>query len=449
MESTEKLLLDGVRIIDLTTTYAGPIASKICSEMGAEVIKIEAIQRWDMTRGLCFPDNEPGDEPWNRGGIFHEFNNNKLGIAVNLGQPKGQEILKKLVELSDVVIENFSPRVMRNWQLDYENLRQVNDRLIMVSISGFGQTGPWKDRAAYAPVMEACAGFASFTLDSNGEPQLSIGLGDLIAGVAAVAGMLLALINRKRNGEGEYIDVAGREAMLCHIGEAIMDYVMNSRVWDRDDCYSWGTLESIYPCKGNDEWIVISINGEQEWVELCQIMGGPDWTRDDKFSNVLKRWQNREEVKKLIGEWTYQFDHFYLMEVLQNAGIAGLAVLNCKEIIFNPHLLERKFPFLVEQPGITGVRPFPRFMPVHLSGVAEVGSHRPAPMLGQDNEKILTELLGFSKEEMTKLEEEKIIGIVPLNFPRTKGLNIDSAVRNQSCTIDGSWLRELIETFGE
>ena len=398
------LPLDRIRIIDLTNTWAGPIATEMCAEMGAEVIKVEGIHRWDVTRAQDYPDNEPGEEPWNRGGAFHVMNNGKLGITLKLDDDRGKELFKKLVKISDALVQNFSPRVMGNWGLDYESLVEINPDLIMVSMSGFGQTGPWRDRVAYAPVMEVAAGLPYFTRTVQGLPQAAGAIGDWAASVAAVGALLLALINRQKTGQGEYIDVAGREGMLCFIGEAVMDYVLNGRVWENDDFYSTARLNGIYRCRGDDEWISISINSDEEWEALCRLMDEPSWAKDDKFSDFLDRWKNRRQLDGLIEQWTSQFDHFHLMELLQQAGIPAGAVTNPQEILFNPHLKQRGLYKLIDHQGIEGKRSFPKLMSALSSMAAEDRPAKPAPQLGQDNKYILEEWLGVAKEEIASLE---------------------------------------------
>jgi len=442
------LPLDGIRVIGLTNTWAGPIAGKMCAEMGAEVIKVEGLQRWDVTRANTYPDNESGEEPWNRGGNFHVFNNGELGITLNLSDDRGKELFKKLVKISDVLIQNFSPRVMGNLGLDYDSLVEIKPDLIMVSMSGFGQTGPWRDRVAYAPVMEVATGLPYFMRNVRGLPHLPLGLGDWSAAVATVGALLIALINRQKTGQGEYIDVAGRESMLCFSGEAVMDYVLNSRVWESDDFYSTAKINGLYRCQGDDEWISISINSDEEWEALCRLMDEPSWAKDDKFSDFLNRWKNRRELDELIEQWTSQFDHFHLMELLQQAGIAAGAVANPQEILFSPHLQQRKFYRLIKHPAVEGERPFPKLMPAISSVAAEDRPVRPAPQLGQDNRYILEEWLGVTREEIAKLEEDGVIGTVPVQFPQTRGYDIATAAKQGKCTVDPDYRERISRFFG-
>ena len=444
-----KLPLEGLRIADLTRAYAGTQCTRAWADMGAEVIKIEAVQRIDMPcRRLVYPENDPGEEPWNRGGYFHWLNVGKYGITLDMNNPKGIEIFKRLVKISDVVTENFSPRVMRNWGLDYESLKEIKSDIIMVSMSGFGQTGPHGDRAAYALVMESAGGLPSITGQAGGSPiVMGTGYGDWALGMTGAAAMLVALHYRHRTGHGQHIDVAGREAILCHIGEAMMDYTMNRRVWGpTGNRHSSMAPHGCYRCKGEDEWIAIAIGTDEEWESFCKAIGDPPWTKEERFSSALSRWQNQDELDKLIEEWTKEHDHYEAMQILQQAGVAAGAALNAKEILFDPHLKERGLFDLIEHPAVGEKRPCPRQMTVEFSESKRVSPPRPAPLLGQHNEYVLGELLGMSKEEIAQLEEEQIIGNTPLKFPQAqkeRGLNIPLMEKAGVCRTDPNYIEEL------
>ncbi len=224
-------LLGGIRVLDLTMVFAGPVSTKILADMGAEVIKIESVQRADVySRANVYPENKPREDPWNRGCFFHTLNAGKYGISLNLGGEAGREIFKRLAKISDVVVENFSPRVMENWGLSYEELKKVKPDIIMVSMSGLGHYGPLRDFYMYVPSMEGMSGLMYNTGYADREPLLSgHAYGDWVTGVNAAAALLTALYYRKRTGKGQYVDVSGREAVSCHIGEIIMDYTLNSR----------------------------------------------------------------------------------------------------------------------------------------------------------------------------------------------------------------------------
>jgi len=445
-----RLLLEGVRVLDLTMAYAGPIGTRILADMGAEVIKVESIQRIDMpTRVISYPENEPGEEPWNRGGYFHRLNVNKYGITLDLTNPKGVEVFKRLVKVSDVVAENYSPRTMKNFDLDYEVLKTIKPDIIMVSMSGFGHTGPLRDYAAYVPVMEA-AGLASITgFPDSGPMGCGTGYGDWALGMAGAAAVLIALHYRYRTGKGQHIDVAGREAIISHIGEAVMDYTMNGRVWRPiGNRHPSMAPHGCYRCKEEEQYITIAVATEEQWQGLCQAMGNPAWTREERFSNALSRWQHQDELDSLIKGWTSQHDHYEVMHILQQAGVPAGPVLNPKEVLLEPHLRDRGFWQLVEQGPEIGKRPQPMQMPAKFSQ-SSGGPLRAAPRLGEHTEQILEELLGMSREEITALEEEKVIGHAPLFRLPWRGLKLSAMAEARVMKLDPNYLEELSSAYGE
>lgn len=448
--STE--LLKGIRVLDLTMAYAGPIGVRILADMGAEVIKIESVQRIDMPcRRISYPENQPGEDPWNRGGYFHRLNVNKLGPTINLNNPKGRDIFKRLVKVSDVVVENYSPRVMTNWGLNYEALKEIKPDIIMASMSIFGQTGPHKYYSGYMPNTEARAGLASITGYPGQPPMLSgTGYGDWVQGVSGAAGILMALYYRQRTGKGQYIDVSSVEAAMTHIGDVFMDYSMNGRVWPRmGNRHPSMAPHGLYRCKGEERWVTIACQTEEEWQNLCKVMGNPPWTKEERFSDPLSRWKNQDELDKLIEEWTKERDHCEVMHLLQQAGVTAGAVLDIKQIMLDADLIERGFFEVIDHPGGIGKRPHPKQMPAKFSEAKEVPA-RPAPFLGQHNNYVFKEILGMSEEEIRKLEEEQIIGSAPAKFPpgQEKPLPVHLMLKEGICVVDDNYLDELSAAYG-
>jgi len=445
-----RLLLEGVRVLDLTMAYAGPIGTRVWADMGAEIIKIESIQRIDMpTRVISYPENEPGEDPWNRGGYFHRLNVNKYGITLDLTNPKGVDIFKRLVKISDVVAENFSPRTMKNFGLDYEVLKGIKPDIIMVSMSGFGSTGPERDYVAYVPVMEA-AGLSSISGFPDGMPMpTGTGYGDWLLGMSGAAAVLAALFYRRRTGKGQHIDVAGREAVITHIGEAVMDYTMNRRVWGRmGNRHPSMAPHGCYRCCDEEERITIAVSSDEEWKALCRAMGDPPWTKEERFSTALGRWQNQDELDSLIEEWTKKHHHYEAMRILQQAGVAAGAVLNPKEVLLDPHLLERRFFRVIEHAPEVGKRPQPMQMPAKFSE-SWGGPLKPAPRVGEHNEHILGELLGMSSEEIASLEEENVIGKTPLLRLPWRGLKLERIAEAGAVILDRDYLGNLSAAYGE
>ena len=445
-------LLEGIRILDLTMAYAGPIGTRVLADMGAEVIKIESVQRIDMPcRRISYAENKPGKEPWNCGGYFHRLNVGKYGITLNLDSPEGKDIFKRLVKISDAVIESFTPRVMDNFGLGYEALKVIKHTGGGDSMCGYGHTGPQRDYTMYQPGMEASAGLPSITGYADGPPlATNTGYGDWLLGMTGMAALLTALYYRQRTGKGQYIDVAGREATICHLGEAIMDYTMNDRVWTRQgNRHPSMAPHGCYRCKGEDKWINIAVETDEEWQSLCQAIGNPTWVSEERFSDALSRWQNQDELNELIEQWTKEHDHYEVMHLLQQAGVPSGAVLNIKEVIMDHHLKERGFFEVIEHHGGIGKRPHPKQLSTKFSQ-SQSFIPKPGPFLGEDNEYVYCSLVGMSKEELAELEEKKVIGNAPTRFPSSqeRPLPIDMMVKEGSARVESDYLEQLSKSFG-
>jgi len=443
-------LLEGIRVLDLTMVFAGPASSKILAELGAEVIKIESAQRSDVfTRANVFPEREPGEEPWNRGSIFHTLNAGKCGISLNLGGEEGREIFKRLVKISDVVIENFSPRVMDNWGLNYEELKKIKPDIIMVSMSGLGHYGPMRDFYMYVAGMEGMSGLTHNT-GSPDEPPLASGYayGDWVTGANAAAALLTALYYRQWSGKGQYIDVAGREAVCCHVGEIIMDYTLNGRDRTRmGNRHPSVAPHGCYRCKGEDSWLNIAVENDEQWRSFCQAIGDPAWTKEDRFADAPSRWRNQEELDMLVEGWTSRYDHHVAMEILQEAGVPSGTVLNMKEVNLDPHLTDRGFFQVIDHGEGIGKRPIASQIPAKFSGLESFVPGR-APRFGQDNEYVFCTLLKMSPKELKKLEEEKVIGGPP-TFPPGRPTRTDLIEEQGAGWFDPDYLDELRKRYGE
>ncbi|MFH1490335.1 MAG: CoA transferase [Pseudomonadota bacterium] len=442
-------LLDGIRILDLAMVFAGPMCSRMLDALGAEVIKIESPTRPDVfTRANVYPENDPGEEPWNRGSFFHAINAGKSGISLNLGSEKGRDIFKRLVKISDVVAENFSPRVMGNWGLDYEELKKIKPDLIMVSMSGLGHYGPLRDFYMYVPGMEGMSGLTHLTGYPDQPPLLSgHAYGDWVLGATGAAALLTALYHRQITGKGQYIDVAGREAVSSHIGEVIMDSTLNGRERHRIGNQDPSTaLSGCYLCKGNDEWINIAIENNEQWERFSQVLGNPAWTKEERFADAPGRRTNQQELDRLIEEWTKQYDHYRAMEILQQAGVPAGAVLNMREMHLDPHIIDRGFFEVIDHGKEIGKRPIPNPMPAKFSN-AESFTPARAPIFGQDNEHVFCNLLGMSKEDLMRLVEEKVIGGNP-TFPPGRPTRKDLIEKQASGWFDPDYLSELRAKYG-
>jgi len=398
------LPLEGYRIIDFGWAAAAPRATCLLADMGAEVIKVETRKRPDPVR--FGPDNlqrDPEMDP-----LFHSINRNKLGILLNLTTSKGIDLIKRLVRISDVVVENFSPGVMERFGLGYGELRKIKPEIIMVSFPGVGQEGPLSDVVTYGPSLASLAGLDSL-VGYEGERVLGMqqAYADINAALHGAFAVQIALYHRDKYGEGQRIEVAQIEALLSTMPEPIMEYTMTGRVLGtQGNTNRVMAIHNNYPCKGEDKWVSIAILTEEEWAAFCKAIGDPPWTKREEFADSYKRFLNRKELDKLIGEWTREKTSYEVMEILQKAGVAAAPCADTEERYFDPHFQERQNIVEVEHPA-TGVD----FIPNVVCKLSETPGEirRPAPMLGEHNDYVYGELLGLSKEEVEKLAEEKVI----------------------------------------
>jgi len=400
--------LSGVNVLEFGGMLAGAVATKHLALMGAQVIKVESSKRMDITRvqhpgaHAALIDAAPTDTF-----MTNETNLNKLDVTLNLGNPEGIRLAKRLVKISDVLVENFRPGVMDRMGLGYETLKETKPDLIMLSISMAGDTGPEAHYTGYAPIFSALGGVGHLTGYPDG-PATEIRFPvDVMVGTTAAFATLAALIHRQQSGEGQYIDLSAREAASCLIGDSIIDYTMNgrnqSREANRDEIMA---PHNCYPCKGEDKWISIAVKTDDEWSSLCQAMGNPSWTSDARFVDGLNRLRNKEELDVYISEWTSQYTHYELMHMLQKAGVAAVPSFNAEELCSDPHLTERGLLVVVDHPTLGAQTVFSP--PAKLSSTpANIST--PGPTLGQHNQYIFGELLNLSPQEIADLMDKEVI----------------------------------------
>ena len=390
--------LQGMRVVALTQVWAGPWLGGILADMGAEVIKIESSQRLDIMR------RRP--EGLNRGPNFNAYNRGVKSCTLNLKQPEGIEIFKKLIKISDVVITNLSPRAMPGFGLDYEALKEIKPGIILVSVPGLGSTGPDKNYISYAATVEAIGGLAaSFGYPGREPATPSIFLADPTGGVYGALCVCSAVYFHHKTGKGQHIDIAQSEAVATLLPEVTMEYVMNGRIRPR-----MGNRDAImaphgcYPCKGEDKWVAIAVANDEEWKALCKVMGNPEWSKDGKFSDQFSRWQNQDELNKLLGTWTKDFTHYEVMHKLQKVGVAAGASLNTEEMYNDPHVKARGA--FIEQEHHEGGRNLVWRTPWKS---ALTKKNPPAPLLGEHNDYVFKELLGLPDGEIARLTDQKAI----------------------------------------
>ena len=390
-------ILKGLRILDFTWVLAGPYATRILADFGAEVIKVQS-------------KKTAGGVESNLTGYFSHWNRNKRSITLDMSHPEAKQIVLRLARISDVVIENFSSRVMSNWGMDYERLKEVRPDIIMVSMSSMGQTGPWKDFVAFGPALQALSGLTYLTSFAEESP---LGLGyayaDPVAGLHAALAILAALEFRDRTEKGQYIDLSQYEAMCTLLGPALLNASANHE----DICPQGNHSDSVpaapygcYQCSGVDRWCVIGIFNEAQWENLCNLLGRPDWTREERFSDLPKRKENKEDLDRFLEQWTLQHSPEEVVNLLQQGGVAAGVVQNAKDLANDPHLMARDFFVSLEHPVLG--KTVADASPIRFKKNSR-DKWKAAPLLGEDNRYVYTELLGFTEGELSSYIEKGII----------------------------------------
>ena len=411
---TDPLPLSGVRIIEPGQVWALPYAISPLAAYGAEVIKVESAVRPDSSRGSPQPGSQVGDQPWNNGGMYHEANRNKLGISLDLNTDRGKELFKELVSVSDVVAQNFPPRVMRNFGLDYPELRKIKPDIIVLDSTAYGSSGPWENYIGYGSSLQAVTGLTYVTgYEDSGPVQGGILFNDTLGALNATYAILLALAHRERTGQGQWIDLSQYEAGVAHLGEAFMEYEMNGVApTRRGNSHPDHAPYGLYPCAGDDGWVSITVTSDAEWSNFVRAVGEA-WASNRDWETAESRLSQRKSLDEAIGRWTSDKDKHEVMHLLQSGGVACGAVYNTRDIATDAHHADRGFFEISQHPEPVGPRPHsaPLF---GLTGV-DRPPDRLAPRFGEANRKVFQELLGRTDQEYDELMDQQVISDVPAN----------------------------------
>jgi benzylsuccinate CoA-transferase BbsF subunit len=401
--------LRGVRVLDFTWVWAGPYATMLLALLGAEVIKIESRGRMDiMRRMIVWPlfSPVPQEIPPNQGMSFGAINMNKLGVTINLDQPLGSDLVKRLVGVSDVVFENMRPGAMERSGLGYEELRRVNPKLIMLSSSARGATGPESHYAGYATVHHAVGGASYITGYPDGPPSTTFGDVDLVNATAAAFAVIAALHHRAATGEGQFIDYSQCEGVSSLIGDVLLDYEMNGRSPGRHaNADELMAPHNVYQCWGVDRWVAIAVETDEEFAALARVMGRPELAADTRFVDAASRKRNEAEIDEIVSAWTRARDRDFIANMLVQEGIAAAPSRDADDLFHDPHLSARGALVEVDHPEV-GVRRFAG-APWIMSGCDVEAVH--APLLGEHNDYVFRQLLGISEEELDGLQRDGVV----------------------------------------
>jgi crotonobetainyl-CoA:carnitine CoA-transferase CaiB-like acyl-CoA transferase len=414
--------LAGVRVADFCWMGVGACATRLLGDFGAEVIRIEDRNRLDMPRRLpiykgearTYGEEDANPDP-NKGGLFNNYNRNKLGVTINMRSPKGRALADRLIASSSVVTENFAPGVMERWGLTYERLRELSPDVIYARMSGFGHTGPHAEYRSYGPVVQAVSGLSHISGLPGEEPSgWGLSYMDNEAAFFNASALLMAIYHRNLTGQGTEIDVSAVEAGINLIGPLFLDVSVNGRSTRGPDFPTGNRLEhpdaaphGVYPCAGEDRWIAIAVFGEEEWHGLTAVMGEPAWASEARFATQAARFANQDALDALVADWTRDKDRHELMHRLQAASVRAGAVQTAEDTNdHDPQIASRGLFFELDHPVIGEAR-F-EGTPIKFGRTVQE-NWRSGPLLGEDNAHVFKGLLGLDPAEYDELVAEGVI----------------------------------------
>jgi benzylsuccinate CoA-transferase BbsF subunit len=400
-EKKTRQALEGLRILDFGWALAGSIMTKLLADCGAEVIRVESVTRLDLTRTNRIPSytspTNPDDKPW-----FTHYNTSKYSMTINLKHPSAMNVIKKLIARADVIAENFTPGTMTKMGLDYESIRTIKPDIIMVSESGYGQTGPMAKEWGVDGTGAALSGYLDLTGWSDRNPVLPhAAYGDTLVPYLTATAVVAAVDYRRRTGKGQYIDASMVEVCVHPNTPWILDWQANAHCQSRrGNRVDHAAPHGVFPCRGEDKWCAIAAFSDGEWNTLVRAMGNPTWANNSQFATLAGRKKHEDELERGITEWSRMYSPEDLMEMLQKSGIAAGVVQTAEDILdHDPHLKERELFIPLEHPVIGMFRhPTPPFK------LSKTGTRvRTSPCLGEHTEYICTKLLGMKDEEFVTL----------------------------------------------
>lgn len=415
-EPDAALPLAGLRVLDMTAWWAGPSATSVFATFGAEVIHLESAGRPDGMRMVGGMLAGHYSEWWEASVHFLHANSNKLGMTLDLSKPRGKQLIERLVAESDALVENFTPRVLDNFGLTWERIREINPRALMVRMPAFGLSGPWRDNTGFAQTMEQLSGMAWVTGHADDQPRIPRGPCDPLAGMHAAFALLVALRERAATGRGCHVESTMVESALNVVAEQVVEFSAHGRLLHREGNRSpLAAPQGLYRCAGEaaglDGWLALSVTTDDEWRALRSLLGDPEWAMDPALDSRAGRRAAHAEIDEQLGAWTREHERAELVATLRAAGVPASEVANPSRLLeTNPQLRARGYFETTEHP-VVGAMPLPS-LPFRYSSV-ERWLRSPAPTMGQHNERVLRGVLGLSSEDVADLEAEGMIGTRP------------------------------------
>jgi len=433
-----ELPLEGVRVLDLCLVWAGPFATMLLGDLGAEVIKVEnPFVFQPMTRGMrarprkesllmapppggAWPDGEPGGRPWNYNPVFVQLYRNKKSFTVDLRRPEGMEILARLVAESDAVIENNATGTLERLGITYDWLRGANEKIVMVRLPAYGSTGPYAEARALGVHLESVMGHTLLRGYEDLDPSTltSIFSGDYLSGALGAFAVMMGVWHCRRTGAGQLVEIGQAEAASSMFAQAFMDYSLNGRVQTTRGNRSVHDVApyGVYPCQspgtaetGEDRWIAITITSDAQWQALCEEMGQPDWATASELKTQEGRLARQDFLDERLSAWTVNFEDYELFHRLQAAGIPAAPVLEASRVYEDPHVAERGL--FAPQTLFDGIGPYTFTAPFFRFPETPVKVRQAPVAFGEHNEYVYKEVIGVSDQEYDRLREAGHIAV--------------------------------------
>ena len=403
--------LKGIRVTDFTWVVAGPFCTRTLKDMGAEVIKIEARPRPDTMRGYVNHHDDLGDAEPSRLGAFDHFNRDKMAISVNAKHPSGLKLIKDLISVSDIVIENFRGGVLDRWGLGFDEMRKAKPDIIYLSMSGYGHTGPYKDYASHFHIAQAMSGYTAISGYENDIPVVTGAWGDTISGLHASSAITMALEHRNQTGEGQYIDGANMTCISNVMTTAYLQQTINGDApgptgnrMPHVNSY----LEGAFKCQGEERWVAIGIYSNDEWIKFCNVIGKTELITDPRFSEMDSRSKNWDDLEKEIEDWTINKNVDDVVSLLQKSGIGAALISNVEDLVeHDPQLKHDNFYKSVPHSDPDFDTRVIENTVVKFSGV-ECTIENASPIIGEHNEYVFQEILGLSPKEYADFKEDGV-----------------------------------------
>lgn len=438
MSDCLSLPLQGMRVLDLSYVFAVPYMAGLMSDLGAEVIKIEGPHKLDQTRGRAFGpylDNQTGQDPWNRSGIFHVLNRGKKSMVLDMGTEQGRDIFRNLVLKSDFVLENFTPRVMRKWGFHYDELKKIKPSIIMLSNTGYGASGPWSSFPSQGTTLEATMGITYYT-GYRGDKPWKVGQSypDFLACWTGLNAVFAALAHRRKTGLGQWVDLGMYQVGAALVPQAILNEQIHGPAMERMGNEDTQHVPSnLYRAAGPDQWLALTVTDDEQWVSLTKLMGQPELAQDERMRSASARRKHRDEVNAVLTRWVLGHDAMELTHALQSLGIAAGPVMHCRDLLLDEHLKARGFYEIVQHGDPIGPRPIIS-RPYRLK-YRDAHIRKRAPRFGEDNQAIMRDLLSMSPEQIQAAYAAGAVQDAPTQPGRSGTTDIEQGLRLGTLTL--------------